>query len=107
MAWTVLRLTPKPEHWADLQMKVRDDAEAIHAIVAAANRSLLPVHFDMGAMLMAELQQTVENDCHSRLIHPDVSVRVERRDPYAWPVICAGMTEHQAVHFKLAYSDKY
>lgn len=103
MAWTVLCLTPKREHWADLHNNVLEDTIRINAIVYKADPSLCPVHFDVRAMFTAASLKAAENDCHANLIHPDIGNAPDEADPR----ITAGMTENQAVHFKLAYSDKY
>jgi hypothetical protein len=99
MAWTVLRLTPKPDCENAIKLAVLDRCEAIEDIVHKADPSLCPIHFAYAFMVEAALEQRVESQLHTLLIHPDLSI--------GDGLIFAGMTDRQAVHFKLAHSDDY
>lgn len=105
--WTILHLTPKPECWSDIQEGVLGAMAAINTIVRATDPGLAPVRFNVKAMLEDALVSRVEDEHHTLFIHPDVALKFRSDDPDAWPDIIAGMTDTQAVAFKLAVSDDY
>jgi len=106
MGFTVLSLRPKPDHWGDIHAGMVADRVRINAIIRDTDPTLLPVCFDTPAMLSAAIQRTVEDNCRAIHIRPDVGLTHHDGDD-DWPIIGAGMTDTQAVHFKLAYSDLY
>lgn len=104
--WTVLQLTPKPECLHASQFEVIRQLNRINEIVRAADPTLYPVRFNSKAMLEDALVSRVEGVHHDLFIHPDVALKYRSDDPLYADII-AGMTDKQAVLFKLAVSDDY
>lgn len=105
--WSILRLTPKPDCWADIEASVREDCQRIDDIIYAADPTLAPVCLDLTTMIENALVKRAESQHHKLYIHPDLALSLRPENTYQWPDIIAGMTDTQSVHFKLAYSNDY
>ena len=84
MAFVVLQLSPKGDHWTDISLRVKSDCDRLATIANYVVPSLTTaVVFDKKAMLLATVLSDMEADHHKLLIHPDVSCRRESSDDYS------------------------